>query len=84
MSSSCSAPSPSYELYKLFRHNDSSLTAGYAVGGALRPAHARAKSESESNAIRRGGVWCRGAFLTALPLARVLPKRSLRVAWFVN
>lgn len=74
MSSSCSAPSPSYELYKFFRHNDSSLTAGYA----------RAKSESESNAIRRGGVWCRGAFLTALPLARVLPKRSLRVAWFVN
>lgn len=62
MSSSCSAPSPSYELYKFFRHNDSSLTAGYA----------------------RGGVWCRGAFLTALPLARVLPKRSLRVAWFVN
>lgn len=35
MSSSCSAPSPSYELYKLFRHNDSSLTAGYAVGGGV-------------------------------------------------
>lgn len=40
MSSSCSAPSPSYELYKLFRHNDSSLTAGYAVGGVASGARA--------------------------------------------
>lgn len=40
MTSSCSAPSPSYELYKLFRHNDSSLTAGYAVGGVASGARA--------------------------------------------
>lgn len=69
MSSSCSAPSPSYELYKLFRHNDSSLTAGYAVWGGRcvrRTRVQRASQKATRSGVEESGV--EALFLQLCPL----------------
>ena len=68
MSSSCSAPSPSYELYKLFRHDDSSFTAGYAGrGGYVRRTRVqRASQKATRSGVEESGV--EALFLQLCPL----------------